>query len=130
MNSTLRSYLYGVAAAVVAVLVVLGYLTDDAAPLWLALIGAVLWAAGNITAIVNTTSVGRAALYGVGLAVLALLAKYGIVDQTQIPVWGALLAAVFGVGTNALALTKVTPDVKPDEVFPDGEPLAEGEVHP
>lgn len=121
-----RLYLYGIAAAAVAALVVLGVVTDDAAPLWLALVGAILWAAGNITAIMHTTSVGRAALYGVGLAVLAVLAKYGIVDQTQIPVWGALLAAVFGVGTNALAAAKFTPAVKGDEVFLDGEPM-EGE---
>jgi hypothetical protein len=126
LTAKARAYIYGVAAALVAALVVLGYVTEDVAPLWLALVGAVLWAAGNLTAIAHTTSVGRAALYGVGLAVLALLARYQIVDQTQVPVWGALLAAVFGVGTNVLALAKVTPDVKADEVFLAGEPL-EGE---
>lgn len=124
-----RKYLYGLAGTVIAVLVgVYGVLTEDQAAVWLALVGAVLWAAGNLTAIRNTTSVGRAALYGVSLAVLAVLVKYQIIDNNEMTLWAGVLAAVFGVGSNAMAFVKVTPDVKADEVFPDGDPLDEGGI--
>jgi predicted small integral membrane protein len=121
-----RLYLYGIASAVVAALVAYGVIAAEQAPAILALVGAVLWAAGNVTAIVNTTSTGRAALYGVGLAVLAVLLTFRFITEEQVGVWGVVLAAVFGVGTNALAATKFTPALKADEVFAAGEPL-EGE---
>jgi hypothetical protein len=120
MSSDLRKYLYGVAAVAVALLVGYGLLTQDQAPLWLGLIGAILWAAGNLTAIQHTTSVGRAAVYGVAVAVVALLVGYNLLAPTQAPLWLALLAGVLGVGTNVLAFTKVTPDVVPGVVVDDG----------
>lgn len=104
-----RTWIYGVAAAVVAILAGYGLVTDELAPLWLSLIAAVLWALGNITAIMHTDSKGRMALYGVALAILALLVGYRVVSAEQASMWGALAAAVFGVGTNVLARTKVTP---------------------
>ena len=128
LTSDARKYLYGVAAVVIALLVGYGLLTQDQAPLWLGLVGALLWAAGNLTAIIHTTSVGRAALYGVGLAVVALLVGYDILNDAQAPMWVGLLGGVLGVGTNALSFSKVTPDVKGDEVFLDGEPLVEGDI--
>ena len=127
LNANARTYVYGVAVVAIALLVGYGLITQDQAPLWLGLIGAVLWAAGNLTAIRNTTSVGRAALYGVGIAVVALLVGYNLLSSTQAPLWIGLLGGVLGLGTNALALSKVTPDVKADEVFAAGEPLVEGE---
>ena len=123
-----RLYLYSVAAAVVGALVAYGVISADQAPAILALIGALLWAFGNITAIMNTTSVGRAALYGVGLAVLSVLLVFRFITEDEVGTWGAVLAAVFGVGTNALAAAKVT-YTKGDDDFEPGEPLAEDEVH-
>lgn len=123
-----RLYLYGIATAAVAALVAYGIIGAEQAPAILALIGAVLWAAGNITAIVNTTSTGRAALYGVGLAVLAVLLTFRFITEEQVGVWGVVLAAVFGVGTNAMAAVKFTPAIKGDEALAAEEPLdAEGE---
>lgn len=124
-----RAWLYGVAAAAIALLSGYGIISSEAAPLWLALVGAALWALGNITAILHTESVGRSALYGFALAVIALLANYRIISDEQITVWGALAAAVFGVGSNVLAFKHVYPtdaaddDLKESLADPDIEEL-------
>lgn len=123
MNANLRTWLYGITGTILALLVGYGVLTQDRAALWAGLAAAVLWAASDLTAIRNTTSIGRAALYGVGLAIISLLVGYDILAEQQAPLWAALLAGVFGVGTNVLKVAHVTPDAKADEVFPDGEPL-------
>lgn len=49
----------------------------------------------------------RKYLYGVGIAVLAVLAVYGVVGKEELPTWVLLVGAVFGVGTNGLAIANV-----------------------
>ena len=41
----------------------------------------------------------RDRLYPVTLAALAILGGYGIIADEMIPLWGALAAALFGLGT-------------------------------
>jgi hypothetical protein len=55
MSANQRSALYGVAAATLPILVAYGLLDDEAAPLWLALIGAVLAAIPPVVAFRNVT---------------------------------------------------------------------------
>jgi hypothetical protein len=45
----------------------------------------------------------RHRLYLISLAVIGVVSAYGIIAADTIPVWTALITAVFGVATNALA---------------------------
>jgi hypothetical protein len=128
LNANGRTWLYGVTAAVLALLVGYGLLTQDQAALWAGLVAAILWALSDLTAIKNTTSVGRAALYGVGLAIVGLLVGYNVLNAQQAPLWATLLAGVFGVSTNLVKAAFATPDVKGDDDFEPGEPIGEDEV--
>lgn len=51
----------------------------------------------------------RLYLYGVGLALLALLVGYGLVDGAQAPLWVALLVALLGVPATESARRAVSP---------------------
>lgn len=55
MNATQRTYVYGIAVAVLPILVAYGLLTADQAPLWLALAAAVLVGGPNVLALRNIT---------------------------------------------------------------------------
>jgi peptidoglycan/LPS O-acetylase OafA/YrhL len=125
-----RRWLYIIAGAVIALMLGYNVITENVAPLWLALIAAVLWALGNITAIINTDSTGRAAIYGVAVAVVGLLVAYRILTEQQAVLWLTVAAAVLGLGTQILATVNVNDDIKGDDAFADAEPLAENEVEP
>lgn len=112
-----RKWVYGVAGAIIALLVGYGALSAELAPLWLSLVGALVWVIGNITAIKNTDSVGRAAVYGLAIAVVALLVGYRVLEQEQAQLWTLLAAVVFGVGTQGLAAINVTPDEPADDDY-------------
>ena len=53
-------------------------------------------------------------LYPVALAVLALLGGYGIIADEMIPLWGALAAAIFGLGTATAYRPGKRPETAPD----------------
>lgn len=57
-------------------------------------------------------------LYGVTIAVLAILAAYGLLEDAQVPLWATLAAVVLGVGSPAVALGHVSPDpgAEPDDL--------------
>ena len=55
MSAAQRTYLYAVAVAAMPILVAYGLLTADTAPLWLALVGAVLSAVPPVVAIRHVT---------------------------------------------------------------------------
>lgn len=55
LNAQTRTYIYGIAIALVPILVSFGLLTEDRAPLFVALIAAVLAATPNVLAIRNIT---------------------------------------------------------------------------
>ena len=55
MNATQRTWLYGVATAIIPILVAYGLITTEHAPLWLALVAAVLAAVPSFTAIQHVT---------------------------------------------------------------------------
>ena len=55
MNASTRTAVYGVALAVIALLVGYNVLADDKAPLWIALVSAVLAAAAPVTALKHIT---------------------------------------------------------------------------
>jgi hypothetical protein len=46
-------------------------------------------------------------VYGVAIAAIPLLVAFGIIEESQAPLWVALVAAVIAPG---LALANVTPD--------------------
>ena len=50
-------------------------------------------------------------LYPIALTVVALLGSYGVIEGEQVAVWGALAAAVLGVGTaTAYRPSRTLPD--------------------
>lgn len=55
MNATQRTYVYGIAVAVLPILVAYGLLSADQAPLWLALVAALLAVGPNVLALRNIT---------------------------------------------------------------------------
>lgn len=57
-------------------------------------------------------------LYGVTVAVLAVLAGYGVVSDDQVPLWLALAGAVLGIASPAMALGHMSPDPgeEPDDL--------------
>jgi hypothetical protein len=65
---------------------------------------------------------GRKWIYGICLAAVPLLVLYGVIDESDAPLWIAVLAAVIAPAT---ALTHLTPvPVEPDDlstVPPEGE---------
>ena len=46
----------------------------------------------------------RAWLYRIAIAIIALVAVYGLLDSEKVAAWMSVLAAVFGIGAPALAL--------------------------
>lgn len=64
------------------------------------------------------TRKNRARLYGITIAVIALLVGYGILDDGQAPLWLALAAAILGMAAPATALGHLTPDPEQDTVEP------------
>ena len=56
-------------------------------------------------------------LYGIATAAIPLLTIYGIVDQAQAPLWGAMAMAVLGLGTASL---HVPPSVGAPMLPPSG----------
>lgn len=61
---------------------------------------------------------GRAWLYGVALATIALLVGYQVLGAEQAPLWVALVTALLAVAP-VTALRNLTPD--PDEDDGDGQ---------
>lgn len=57
-------------------------------------------------------------LYGVTVAVLGLLAVYGVVSEDQVPLWLALAGAVLGIASPAMAMGHMSPDPgqEPDDL--------------
>lgn len=57
-------------------------------------------------------------LYGVTVAVLVILAGYGVISDDQVPLWLALAGAVLGIASPAMALGHMSPDpgVEPDDL--------------
>lgn len=55
----------------------------------------------------------RLYLYGVGLAVIGLLAGYGLIEGAEITLWAALLVALLGVPAVESARARVTPSPRP-----------------
>lgn len=57
-------------------------------------------------------------LYGVTVAVLAVLAGYGVISDDQVPLWLALVGAVLGIASPAMALGHMSPDPgeEPDDL--------------
>ena len=57
-------------------------------------------------------------LYGVTVAVIAVLARYGVVSDDQVPLWMALAGAVLGIASPAMALGHMSPDPgeEPDDL--------------
>ena len=53
-------------------------------------------------------------LYPVSLAVLALLGGYGLVSETMLASWAALIAAIFGLGTATAYRPGRAPGDAPD----------------
>lgn len=58
---------------------------------------------------------GRAWLYGVALAIIALLVGYQVLGAEQAPLWVALVTALLAVAP-VTALRNLTPDPERDEV--------------
>ena len=54
--------------------------------------------------VTRMTESQRHYLYGICLAVIAVLSAYGILGPDEIPVWTGIIVAVLGVGSNALAV--------------------------
>lgn len=63
---------------------------------------------------------GRTWLYGVALAVIALLVGYQVLGEEQAPLWVALVTALLALAP-ATALGHITPDGEQD----DGDPGAD-----
>lgn len=65
------------------------------------------------------TEAVRHRIYLVSLAVIALVASYGLIGPDEVPLWSGLVVALLGVGTNALAAkntsSKLPPPVPRDE---------------
>ena len=59
-------------------------------------------------------------LYPVTLAVLALLGGYGLVSETMLASWAALIAAIFGLGTATAYRPGRHPESAPDKAAHDG----------
>lgn len=105
-----RQEFYGVAGAAIALLVAYNVITADKAPLWMALVTALLWVSANITQITKATDAGRAAIYAVSVAAAGLLSGYGILGNEQVPLWLGLIAAALGTGTQVLGVRNATDD--------------------
>ena len=56
----------------------------------------------------------RDRLYPITLAALAILGGYGIIADEMIPLWGALAAAIFGLGTATAYRPGRHPEDAPD----------------
>lgn len=54
-----------------------------------------------------TSSGARLWLYSIATAVLAVLVFYRILSPESVPLWLALLAAIFGMGATGTAAVKV-----------------------
>jgi hypothetical protein len=57
-------------------------------------------------------------IYGVALAGIPLLVAFGIIEESQAPLWVAFVAAVVAPG---LALANITPEPAGDETQEAGE---------
>lgn len=68
---------------------------------------------------------GRKWLYRVTAVVIPLLVLYGVIDQSSAPLWLAVIAAVLGVASPAMALAHLSPDGPAESIqIPDDLPPA------
>lgn len=64
-----------------------------------------------------TSRQGRMWLYGIALAIGGLALIYGIVTGEQLAGWLAVIAAILGVASPAMAITHMTPyPQEPDDL--------------
>lgn len=61
------------------------------------------------------TEATRHYIYSIALAVIAIVAAYGIIGPGEIPLWTALVVAVLGVGTNVLAVKNTSRKLPPPQ---------------
>lgn len=64
----------------------------------------------------------RKYLYGVTIALVAVLVAYDVISGEAAPLWLALAAAVFGILAPATAITHMTP--QPSDIADNPEPIA------
>lgn len=68
----------------------------------------------------------RKYLYGVTVAVMALLVGLEYVDAGQAPLWLAAAAAILGIAAPLTAITHLTPNpqdyAQAEEIEPEGKP--------
>lgn len=68
----------------------------------------------------------RKYLYGVTVAVMALLVGFEYVDAGQAPLWLAAAAAILGIAAPLTAITHLTPNpqdyAQAEEIEPEGKP--------
>jgi hypothetical protein len=110
VNPAVRTYIYNVATAVTPLVVASGLISSEQAPLWLAVVAAVLAALPPVLSLFNTTKDtpgARKALYGVAAVVLPLLVGYGMVSPDQSQMWLAVAGAVFAAAPSAVARENV-----------------------
>lgn len=121
MNASTRTYLYGVANALLPLLVGLGLLSADQAPLILTLVLAALSGIPSLVALRNATQPARAWLYGIATAAIPLLVLLGALSDSQAPLIVGLLGALLTATPSTVAIQHVTPD----EVLVKDDPVVE-----
>lgn len=126
LNASTRTYLYGVANALLPLLVGLGLVSTAQAPLIVTIVGAVLSGTPSFLAFRNATQPARAWLYGVATAVIPLLVLLGSLSSSQAPLIVGLLGALLTATPSTVAIQHVTPDelpVKDDPIVIEDEGL-------
>jgi hypothetical protein len=63
----------------------------------------------------SLTAAQRATIYVIALAVLGLVAGYGMVAADKVPLWEGLLFAIFTMPAPITALRHLTPDAPVEE---------------
>lgn len=114
MTPSIRRRIYTAAGAVLALLVVLGIIRGDDAPLWLAVVDAVLaltvagLALWNLNA--DTWAAFRLAVYGLVATVGPALATVGIKLDER---WPLIITQLLTIAAAVLAVQNVTDDEPP-----------------
>lgn len=106
MNPATRTRIYMAATGIVTVLGILGILTPDEAPLWLAVVDAALAVTVAAIALRNldddTWARFRAALYGLAGAGVPALATIGLVIDER---WPIALGSLLTIASSVLAVS-------------------------
>lgn len=119
MTPSVRRRIYTIAGAVLTVMVLLGFITEGDAPLWLAVVDAVLalvvagLALFNLNA--DTWATFRLAVYGLVAAAGPALATVGVrLDER----WPLIITQLLTIATAVLAVQNIQDDAAPQPNTP------------